>query len=212
MPGFYSRVVFPRLMDFVMSRPYFGPYRAAALADVEGEALEIGFGTGLNIPYYPGNTKALTAIDVNEGVMKIAMKRIESSAMKVEYRRLDGAKLPMDDETFDSVVSVCALCSIADVSSALQEASRVLRPGGRFFFLEHGLSDDPKARKWQHRLTPLQKIIADGCHLDRDIESLVAGSGLEISKMDKFIMSKSAIIPRTIRHMGQMYLGVAVKR
>ena len=172
--GLYSQVIFPRLLDWVMSGPEFAQYRRELLADVEGEVLEIGFGTGLNLAYYPETVRKLIAIDPNAGMNQLARRRVESASIEVESRQLSGENLPLADNSFDSVVCTWTLCSIAQVEQALQEIHRVLKPGGRFFFIEHGLSNEPPIQTWQHRLTPLQKRIADGCHLDRDIEQLVA--------------------------------------
>lgn len=143
------------------------------LADVTGEVLEIGFGTGLNLAYYPCSIHKITTIDVNPGMNALANKRISDSDIIVEQLLLSSENLPMPDNTFDSVVSTWTLCSIANVQQALQEVYRVLKPGGRFFFVEHGLSDKPSVQVWQHRLTPIQKVVADGCHLNRDIQKLV---------------------------------------
>jgi ubiquinone/menaquinone biosynthesis C-methylase UbiE len=112
-------------------------------------------------------------VDVNPGVHKLAQKRIQTATIAVNHQILSGEHLPMADETFDGVVSTFTLCSIANVEQATQEIHRVLKPGGRFFFVEHGLSNDPEIQVWQHRLTPVQKVIAAGCHLDRQIQQLV---------------------------------------
>ena len=169
----YARYLFPRLMDRMMGDENLSRYRRQLLADVSGEILEIGFGTGLNLPHYPAAVQKLTAIDANVGMNAIAQKRLDASPIAVNYRVLNGEKLPIADQTFDSVVSTWTLCSIAQVEQALQEVHRVLKPGGRFFFIEHGLSDEPNVQVWQHRITPIQRVIADGCHLDRDIQALV---------------------------------------
>jgi len=210
--GFYSHAIFPWLMNAVMSGSAMARRRGEALAEVTGQTLEIGFGTGLSLPHYPPSVTKLTAIDANEGMEKYARRRITHSSLIVDYQTINGEALPMPDGAFDSVVSAYTLCSIAEVEKALKEARRVLKPGGRFFFLEHGLGDDEKTRKWQRRLTPLQKIIGDGCHLDRDIETLVKDSGLRIVSMKKFLMDKSSFLPETVRKMGQMYMGVAVRQ
>ena len=169
----YSQFLLPRLLDWAMSDQTFSQYRKELLSQVTGDTLEIGFGTGLNLPYYPSDLQKLTAIDANPGMSAIAEKRIRESGMVVDHRVLNGESLPIADQQFDSVVSTWTLCSIAKVEQALQEIDRVLKPGGRFFFIEHGMSRDAKTQRWQHRLTPLQKVIADGCHLDRDIRQLV---------------------------------------
>ncbi|WP_193200041.1 class I SAM-dependent methyltransferase [Nostoc sp. MG11] len=169
----YSQVIFPRLLDWSLSVPTLAKYRQELLADVTGEVLEIGFGTGLNLAYYPCSIHKITTVDMNPGMNALANKRISDSDIIVEQLLLSSENLPMSDNTFDSVVSTWTLCSIANVQQALQEVYRVLKPGGRFFFVEHGLSDKPSVQFWQHRLTPIQKVIADGCHLNRDIQKLL---------------------------------------
>lgn len=171
--GFYSQQIFPTLLDWAMGGALLEPYRRSTLAGVEGEVLEIGFGTGLNLSYYPDAIEKIVAIDPNPGVHQRAQKRIERTGKTVDHRILNGERLPMADNSFDSVVSTWTLCSIANVEQAIQEVHRVLKPGGEFFFIEHGLSQELKIQAWQNRLTPVQKIIADGCHLNRNIRQLV---------------------------------------
>lgn len=156
-----------------MSGPILAKYRQETLANVKGSVLEIGFGTGLNLSYYPAEIHTIVTVDVNPGIHRLAQKRIQAGSVVVDHHILNGEHLPMADDTFDSVVSTFTLCSIANVEQALQEIYRVLKPGGQFFFLEHGLSNEPGIQSWQHRLTPIQKVIADGCHLDRKIRQLV---------------------------------------
>lgn len=171
--GFYSEKILPYLLDWSLADPQIAQYRRLLLADVTGEVLEIGFGTGLNLAYYPEHIQKVVTVDPNPGVHALAQKRIQSSPITVEHRLLGSENLPMADHSFDSVVSTFTLCSIPAVEQALREIYRVLKPGGRFFFVEHGLSGEPSIRVWQNRLTPLQKIIADGCHLNRNIQQLV---------------------------------------
>lgn len=183
----YSRHVFPHLLDWLMSQPAFARAREELLAKVEGDVLEIGFGTGLNLAYYPAGIKSLTTVDVNPGVHRLAEKRLEQSRLPVRFELVSGERLPMPDASFDAVVSTWTLCSIPDVESALREIRRVLKPQGHFHFVEHGLSPDPAIAKWQHRLTPVQKVIADGCHLDRDHLKLIAGAGLKVVEKRQFL-------------------------
>ncbi|MDY6937056.1 MAG: class I SAM-dependent methyltransferase [Cyanobacteriota bacterium] len=201
--GFYSQVLFPRLLDFSMSDPALARYRRDILAEVDGEILEIGFGTGLNLPYYPQNVCKITTIDVNPGTKKFAQKRIQASEIEVESYILNGESLPMVDNTFDSVVSTWTLCSITRVDRALQEIRRVLKPGGRFFFLEHGASEEAHIRVWQNRLNPLQKIVGDGCHLNRNIQALVENQ-FELVRLERFYLEK---LPKVL---GYTYQGVAI--
>ena len=172
--GFYSRRIFPYLMDWSMASPHFAKYRQETLSHVKGEVLEIGFGTGLNLSYYPATLHQLATVDVNPAIHQLAQKRLRNSAIVVKHHVISGENLPMAANTFDSVVSTFTLCSIAKVEQAIEEIHRVLRPGGQFFFAEHGLSNDPKIQAWQQRLTPLQRRLGDGCHLDRNIRQLVA--------------------------------------
>lgn len=192
------------MLDWAMSDPATSRYRQQLLAEVEGEVLEIGFGTGLNLPYYPEKTDKITTIDPNPGMKKLAEKRIKQSSITVDYQVLNGENLPMKDASFDCVVITWTLCSISQVDRAIAEIYRVLKPGGKLFFIEHGLSNDRNIQVWQNRLTPLQKIIADGCHLNRNIEQLVKQKFTDI-KIEKFYG------PNVPKVAGYMYRGIATK-
>ena len=203
--GFYSRVLFPRGCDWLMSMPMLAAYRKKVLADVAGKVLEIGFGTGLNLPHYPASIAEITAVDVNPGMNSLAKKRIRQSPITVNNLLLNGEDLPMDEASFDSVVSAWTLCSIKNVDQALREIHRVLNPGGRFFFIEHGLSDDPNVQRWQNRLNPLQKILGDGCHINRDMKAIIIKPDLRIEKLEEFYMDNNP------KCLGYTYQGIAVK-
>lgn len=203
--GFYSNRLFPWGMNWLMSGEPFDSQREQLLAGVSGRVLEIGFGSGLNLPHYPDSVSELTAIDPNPGMRRYAEARIAQSPITVERCELSGESLPMSDNSFDTVVSTWTLCSIEGVDQALQEVHRVLKPGGYFIFLEHGLCDDPAIQRWQHRLDPLQQVIGDGCHLNRDIRALVEEAGFASLDVENFCM------PKTPRLIGYMYRGVAVK-
>jgi len=202
--GFYSQVILPRLLDWSLSDATLAQYRQALLADVQGEVLEIGFGTGLNLAYYPPHINKITVIDSNPGMNSLAKKRIRNSSKAVAHYVLSSESLPMAESSFDSVVSTWTLCSIANVEQALKEIYRVLKPGGKFFFVEHGLSDNPKVQTWQHRLTPIQKVIADGCHLDRNIEQIVKRQFNQV-EIEQFTPDK---MPELVTHL---YRGIATK-
>ncbi|URD51049.1 class I SAM-dependent methyltransferase [Chroococcidiopsis sp. CCNUC1] len=202
--GFYSQRILPYLLDWSLSDPTMAQYRREVLANVTGEVLEIGFGTGLNLSYYPENIHKLVAIDANPGVHNLARKRIQKSHITVDNRVLNGENLPMADNTFDSVVSTWTLCSIAKVEQALQEIYRVLKPGGKFFFVEHGLSNEPQVQVWQNRLNPIQKVIGDGCHLNRNIRQL-------IEKRFDTVTLKEFYAEKTPKFVGYLYQGVATK-
>ena len=179
--------------------------RVELLSGTTGKILEIGFGTGLNLPHYPPATESITTEDVNPGMQVLAARRIEASSIAADVRVLDGEQLPMEDASFDSVVSTWTLCSIRNAEQALREGFRGLKPGGRFFFLEHGLSHEPAVRRWQNALTPVQRLVADGCHLNRDMKALIGGQGFQFREANEFYMEG---VPRPF---GYTYRGVAGK-
>jgi ubiquinone/menaquinone biosynthesis C-methylase UbiE len=202
--GFYSQVIFPRLLDWSMSAPEFSTLRQQLLMEAQGEILEIGFGTGLNLAFYPASVQKLTTLDVNPGMNSIAQKRISASNIEIEHFVLNGEHLPMPDRSFDTVVSTWTLCSIDRVETALSEIYRVLKSHGKFIFIEHGLSDLPSVQVWQNRLTPLQKKIAEGCHLNRKIEGLLE-KHFDGVKLKQFVLEGTPAV------VGYTYQGVATK-
>jgi ubiquinone/menaquinone biosynthesis C-methylase UbiE len=203
--GFYSQVVFPCLCDFLLRQPFLAKYRRELLATVSGDILEIGFGTGLNLPHYPSHVRRITAIDANVGMNSKAKKQIKRCGIEVDQRLLDCERLPFADDAFDCVVSTWTLCSIEDVNHALGEVYRVLKSGGRFLFLEHGLSPEPGVQKWQRRLNWLEMRLAGGCRLDRNIRAIVAAQAFASLQVEEFDIGKP---PKT---HGYMYCGTAVK-
>ncbi|HEY9877542.1 MAG TPA: class I SAM-dependent methyltransferase [Leptolyngbyaceae cyanobacterium] len=202
--GIYSTVILPRLMEWTMADSKLTPYRKAVLAEVEGDVLEIGFGTGLNLAYYSHQVHKITTVDPNTGMNALAQKRIAASDIPIENRVLNGESLPFSDRSFDYGVSTWTLCSIARVENALAEIYRVLKPGGKFVFIEHGLSPDPKVQVWQNRLNPIQKVIGDGCHLNRNIQALVE-SHFDQVMVERFVPEGLPAVAATF------YKGVAVK-
>ena len=145
--GLYSDSIFPRVYDWLIDTPHWARYRQEQLATAEGKILEIGVGTGLNLPHYPAQVRKLTTVEPNPGMNKLLQRRIEATGIEVDQRILGGEALPFDGETFDCVVSTVTLCSIPRVQQAMNELFRVLRPGSRFLFLEHGVSPDLKVHK-----------------------------------------------------------------
>jgi ubiquinone/menaquinone biosynthesis C-methylase UbiE len=142
-----------------MSSKELHPLRKQSLRNVSGRVLEIGFGTGLNLPFYPEDVEEVYAVDVNPAMAPKALARIEKVSFPVQHHVISGEAMPMENDSFDFVVSTFTLCSIAEVEQAIVEIWRVLRPGGRFCFLEHGLSSDPSVASWQKRLNPIQQVL-----------------------------------------------------
>ncbi len=202
--GFYSRHILPRVLEFAMSRPQLMRERPRALAAAHGEVLEIGFGTGLNLACYPTGISRLTLVDPVEMLPTRVQERLAAAPMLVNIERADGAELPFDAGRFDCVVSTWTLCTIPEVSQALAEIRRVLKPSGEYLFLEHGRSDNPGVVRWQDRLDRVHGLFTGGCHVNRPIDQLLNGAGLSITRLDRFEMPQ---IPRYIAHH---YLGAAV--
>ena len=203
--SFFSHVIVPRLCDFLLSKSLLVRHRREQLAGAYGDVLEIGFGTGLNLPYYPERVHKLTAVDPNPGMHRLAQKRIKQRGIEVAPQVLSSERLPFEDSRFDCAVSTFTLCSIEDVAQALREVYRVLKPGGKFLFLEHGLSPEPRVQKWQRRLDWLQVRLANGCHLDRDMKALVAAQ--PFASVDE----REFYLERTPKTHGYLYRGVATK-
>ena len=188
-----------------MSGEITARYRRQVLGALSGDVLEIGCGTGLNFPFYPANIQTLVASDPNPGMLAIARKRLKELPFSTELVETGGEALSFESDRFDAVVSTWTLCSIPDSAAALAEIRRVLKPGGKFAFVEHGLSPDRSVQTWQNRLTPIQKRIADGCHLNRDIAQLVESANFAIASLEHLYMPD---IPKVL---GYLYLGIALK-
>jgi SAM-dependent methyltransferase len=202
--GFYEHQVVPRFMDVVMRRRELTPIRARVAASLEGDVLEVGFGSGLNVPHYPPAVTQVRAVDPATIGRKLAGKRVAASRVPVDYVGLDGQGLSLASASIDHVLTTWTLCSIPDVDRALSEIRRVLRPGGSLHFVEHGLSPDGKVAGWQDRLTPFQRRVAGGCHLNRPIDQLVRNSGLELKRLENYYANGP-------RPFGYMFEGVATK-
>jgi ubiquinone/menaquinone biosynthesis C-methylase UbiE len=202
--GFYTDRILPRITDVVMASKEFEPIRARVAADLAGEVLEIGFGSGLNVAHYPPAVHRVQAVDPAALGRKLAGKRLATSSIAVEFVGTDGQQLPVETGSVDHVLATWTLCTIPRPERALAEIHRVLRSGGMYHFVDHGRSPEPGVARWQDRLTPIQRRVAGGCHLNRPIRDLIAAAGLQFSKMDNYYV-------RGPRPMGYMYEGVAVK-
>jgi ubiquinone/menaquinone biosynthesis C-methylase UbiE len=183
--GFYRERVLPHLVDKMCGVSEFDPWRARTTEGLTGRVVEIGFGSGLNVPHYPSDVDLVLAVEPASVARRIAEKRVAASQVPVEHVGLDGQHLPLEDDSCDAALCTFTLCTVPDPELALSEVRRVLRPGGEFHFLEHGLSPDPGVARWQHRLEPLQKRIADGCHLTRDAIALVQAAGFEMTRREQ---------------------------
>lgn len=184
--GFYNDRIVPRLVELACGMKYNDPLRKRVCAGLQGRVVEIGFGSGLNVPFYPAAVKSLSAVEPADLGWRLAAGRVAASSVPIERAGLDGANLPFPDHSFDCALSTWTLCTIPDVAAALAEVRRVLTPGGTLHFVEHGLAPDRGVQVWQHRLNPVQKAVAGGCHLDRDIRGLLTTAGFEIRDSEVF--------------------------
>jgi ubiquinone/menaquinone biosynthesis C-methylase UbiE len=203
--GIYQDQVLPRLINRVLDNGEFAKVRRRVCAGLAGDVLELGFGSGLNVPHYPAAVTRVLAVDPATLGRRLAAGRVARSRIPVEYVGLDGQSVGVDAESVDHVLVTWTLCTIPDAGAALSEARRVLKKGGALHFVEHGLAPDPRVARWQDRLTPLQRAVAGGCHLNRPIADLVAGSGLEIERIENYYMDGP-------KPLGYIYEGVAVRK
>ena len=199
----WGRLVLPRLIDLVMRNQAAATERARLVPLASGVVLEIGIGSALNLPYYTSAVRALVGVDPSEELWRIGRRRLGASPFPIRYVEGSAEVLPVADRRVDTVVTTWTLCSIPDAGAALAEMRRVLRPGGRLVFIEHGRSPDPSVRRWQDRLTPLWARVAGGCHLNRPIDALLEAAGFQPITLDRGYGEGP-------RPMSYLYKGVAV--
>jgi len=184
--GIYTGHVLPRLQDRVMKRKETLEVRRRVCAGLSGDVVEVGFGTGLNVPHYPLDVKRVLAVEPSRVCMKIAKERIAHSNAPVELAGLTGENLDLASDTFDAVLSTWTLCTIPNLEAALEEMRRVLKPGGTLHFVEHGHAPDAGTARWQRLLEPLNKRLAGGCHLTRNIPECLERAGFRIDHLDTY--------------------------
>ena len=206
--GWYGEHVVPRMVDFCCGMDDVRPQREAACAGLAGRVLEIGFGSGLNVGYYPATVTEVVAVEPSDLAWRLAQKRLADTGVDVVRSGLDGQRLDDPDASFDHVLSTFTMCSIPDLAAALSETRRVLKPGGSLHFAEHGLSPDTDVEKWQHRLEPVQRRMAGGCHLTRRPDQAVAAAGLELLDLETGYLPG----PAFTKPFGYCYTGTAARR
>jgi ubiquinone/menaquinone biosynthesis C-methylase UbiE len=202
--SWYRDQVLPRCTNILLGGRELTPVRRRVAADLAGQVLEIGFGSGLNVPHYPAAVTLVQAVDPATVGRKLAARRLAASQVPVEFIGLDGQTLPLEPASVDHVLVTWTMCTIPDVDSALREMHRVLRAGGQVHFVEHGRSPDPGVARWQDRLTPLQRRLFGGCHLNRPIDRLLSRAGFSVTRMDNYYLAG-------LKPLGYSYEGVATK-
>ncbi|MGK8524606.1 class I SAM-dependent methyltransferase [Nocardia asteroides] len=202
--GVYGERVLPRIVSLACGMRVNDPQRERVCAGLHGRVVELGFGSGSNVPFYPAAVASVSAVEPADLGWRLARDRVAATTVPIERAGLDGQALPFADDSFDCALSTWTMCTIPDIAAALAEVRRVLVPGGTLHFVEHGLAPDARVRVWQNRLNPLQKRLFGGCHLNRDIRGLVTSAGFEIREAESFYGEEAP------RFLVAQTLGVAV--
>ena len=182
--SFYNDRVLPHVINLAMRNRELGPYRERVVSRAYGRVLEIGIGSGLNLPLYGPRVDTILGIDPAARLITMSQEAANKCKIPVTLMTGSAQAMPLDRDSIDTVVTTWTLCSIADAVAALQEMRRVLKPGGQLLFVEHGRAPEENVRKWQDRLTPVWKRIGGGCHLNRPIRALVEDAGFRITRLD----------------------------
>lgn len=202
--GIYGDRILPRIVDKACGVRTTHPLRARVCSGLHGDVLEIGFGSGHNVGFYPPAVTRVVAIEPSETAWHLAANRVHSSPVAIERGEPDAQRLPYPDATFDAALSTWTMCTIPDPVAALYEVRRVLKPGGELHFVEHGLAPDANVQRWQHRLNGVQRFLFGGCHLNRPIAELLRRGGFRTTYLDEFYDDAAPKI------MGAESLGIAV--
>lgn len=204
--SFYENRILPHIIDKACSMGQVMKLRSQVVPRAKGRVLEVGMGSGINLEFYdPGRVEMVYGLEPSEGMRRKAQANLNRSSIKVEWLDLPGEKIPLEDDSVDTILLTFTLCTIPDWQAALEQMKRVLKPGGELLFLEHGESPDKSTCKWQHRITPGWKTLAGGCHLNRNITELLIQGGFEIQELENLY------IPKAPKIAGYIYKGIAIK-
>jgi ubiquinone/menaquinone biosynthesis C-methylase UbiE len=182
--GFYNDFILPRLINLAMRNKELRPFRERVVGAAEGRVLEIGVGSGMNLPFYRAPVREVLALEPAPRLLTMAKSASRTTAMPVNFLEASAEAIPLDEYSVDTVVMTWTLCSIPQAATALAEMRRVLRPGGKLLFAEHGQAPDASVRRWQDRLTPAWRYIGGGCRLNRPIRSMIEAAGYRIDRIE----------------------------
>lgn len=202
--GLWTDHAVPRIVDRALNTKEIPPLRARTCLGLSGDVVEIGFGSGLNVMHYPTSVRSVSAVEPSDVAWAMAQPRLGQAQVEVVRAGLDGQRLDLPNASFDAALSTFTMCTIPDVDAALDELLRVLKPGGVLHFVEHGRSPEKSVARWQDRLQPIQRRVAGGCHLNREIAALISRSGLDLDELEMFY-------ERGPKVMAYLYLGRAIK-
>jgi ubiquinone/menaquinone biosynthesis C-methylase UbiE len=182
--GFYTGYILPRLINLAMRNKELRPFRERVIGAAEGRVLEIGVGSGMNLPFYRPPVREVLALEPAPRLMTMAKSASRATSIPVKFLEASAEAIPLDEHSVDTIVTTWTLCSIPQAATALADMRRVLRPGGKLLFAEHGLAPDESVRWWQDRLTPVWRRIGGGCHLNRPIRSMIEGAGFHVDRIE----------------------------
>ena len=205
--GFYENRILPGLIDLGCGAAPIAKQRQKVVPQAEGRVLEGGMGSGLNIPFYdPSRVERVWGLEPSEGMRRRARERLADAAFEIEWLSLPGEEIPLDDDSADTVLLTYTLCTIGDFRAALAQMRRVLKPGGKLLFSEHGAAPDPDVRKWQDRVNPIWKKLAGGCNINREVPAALEEAGFDVRQLD------TMYLPKTLRIAAFQYWGYATQR
>ena len=202
--GFYENQILPHMINLACRAKPVLKQREKVVPQAEGRVLEVGMGSGLNIEFYnPDKVEMVWGLEPSEGMRKKAWPRVQAAPFRLEWLDLPGEEIPLEDNSADSIVVTYTLCTIPDWKAALEQMRRVLKPGGKLLFSEHGAAPDEAVRRWQDRINPFWKKLAGGCNLNREIPRLLRSGGFDVRQL------KTMYVPSTPKIAGFTYWGYA---